>query len=144
MRFTWLVTSLVVLLFISCPAPKNERASFDENNNSVETLLEQNGEQEIEKLDVPDTLEERFSYTYGYLLMMTAMRDVQNISTDYFIRGSLDAALNSEPLIASNLMNTVLYEYQEHLMSEASKRLEELAKKNLEDAESFLAINGQR
>ncbi|MGI6466658.1 MAG: FKBP-type peptidyl-prolyl cis-trans isomerase [Sphaerochaetaceae bacterium] len=144
MRFTWLVTSLVVLLFVSCPAPKNERASFDENNNSVETLLEQNGEQEIEKLNPPSTLEERFSYTYGYLLMMTAMRDVQNISTDYFIRGSLDAALNSDPLIASNLMNTVLYEYQEHLMSEASKRLEELAKKNLEDAESFLAINGQR
>jgi FKBP-type peptidyl-prolyl cis-trans isomerase len=41
-------------------------------------------------------------------------------------------------------MNSILYEYQDKLIQDASRRLEELAAKNLEDAESFLAVNGQR
>lgn len=98
----------------------------------------------IESLLPPVTLEERFSYTYGYLLMETAMRDVQGIDPSFFARGALDSGLDDFPLIDKSSMNTVLYEYQDKLITEAAKRIEELAHKNLEDAESFLAINGQR
>ncbi len=98
----------------------------------------------VEYLEAPVTLEERFSYTYGYLLMVTAMRDVQGIDPVYFARGALDSGLSESPLIPTDAMNNVLYEYQDKLITEAARRLEELAKKNLEDAESFLAINGKR
>lgn len=98
----------------------------------------------VEYLPVPETLDQRFSYTYGYLLMVTAMRDVQGIDPVYFARGSFDAGLMKTPLIAEDEMNTVLYEYQDKLISEAARRLEDLAQKNLEDAESFLAVNGKR
>ncbi len=98
----------------------------------------------IEYLPPPGTLEERFSYTYGYLLMVTAMRDVQGIDPVYFARGAYDSGVSNEPLIEKSSMNSVLYEYQDKLINEAARRLEELAKKNLEDAESFLAVNGKR
>jgi len=98
----------------------------------------------IEYLPPPGTLEERFSYTYGYLLMVTAMRDVQGIDPVYFARGAYDSGVSNEPLIEQSSMNSVLYEYQDKLINEAARRLEELAKKNLEDAESFLAVNGKR
>lgn len=98
----------------------------------------------VEYLPVPETLDERFSYTYGYLLMATAMRDVQGLNPVYFARGAYDAGLAETPLIEETEMNTVLYEYQDKLINEAARRLEELAQKNLEDAESFLAVNGKR
>lgn len=113
-------------------------------NGRVENNDTDKEEQGVETLTIPRTLEERFSYTYGYLLMATAARDVQDIEVKYFAKGVLDAGLNSEPLIPTFTMNSVLYEYQEKLMLEAAKRQEELAQKNLEDAESFLAVNGQR
>ncbi|WP_422480987.1 FKBP-type peptidyl-prolyl cis-trans isomerase [Pleomorphochaeta sp. DL1XJH-081] len=98
----------------------------------------------VEYLPEPETLDERFSYTYGYLLMVTAMRDVQGLDPVYFARGAYDAGLAETPLIEESEMNTVLYEYQDKLITEAARRLEELASKNLEDAESFLAVNGKR
>lgn len=98
----------------------------------------------MEQLPEPETLDQRFSYTYGYLLMATAMRDVQDLDPLYFARGAYDAGLEAVPLIDESMMNTVLYEYQDKLITEAARRLEELAQKNLEDAESFLAVNGKR
>ena len=98
----------------------------------------------VEQLPTPVTLDERFSYTYGYLLMMTAMRDVQEIDPVYFARGAYDAGTRHTPLIPENMMNSVLFEFQDKLITEAARRLEELAAKNLEDAESFLAVNGKR
>lgn len=98
----------------------------------------------VEDLGSPDTLEERFSYTYGYLVMEAAMRDIQEIDPYYFARGALDSGLMHAPLVPSNEMNRVLFKYQDKLISEAARRLEELAQKNLEDAESFLAVNGKR
>lgn len=98
----------------------------------------------IEYLPAPSSLEQRFSYTYGYLLMMTATRDVQGIDPVYFARGALDAGLANDALIPTPEMNNVLYEYQDKLITEAARRLEELARKNLNDAESFLAVNGKR
>lgn len=98
----------------------------------------------VEQLPVPQTLEDRFSYTYGYLLMEAAMRDVEDLDAVYFARGAYDAGVDHIPLIPEHMMNTVLFEFQDKLISEAASRLEELAAKNLEDAESFLAVNGKR
>jgi len=102
------------------------------------------GPENVEELPPPVSLEQRFSYTYGYLLMAAAMRDVQSLDPVYFTRGVLDSGLGETPFIPEDSMNFVLFEYQDKLITEAAKRLEELAEKNLEDAESFLAVNGKR
>ncbi len=125
--------------------PVSEVSSSDALDESeAESAATESSESLVEYVPTPETLDERFSYTYGYLLMATAMRDVQSIDPVYFARGAYDAGLQKTPLIEQNQMNTVLYEYQDKLISEAARRLEELAQKNLEDAESFLAVNGKR
>lgn len=98
----------------------------------------------VEELGRPMTLEQRFSYTYGYLLMQTAMRDIDVIDPYYFARGALDFGLKKDPYVARSAMNDVLFEYQDRLISQAAQQLAQLSKKNLENAEGFLAVNGAR
>ncbi len=98
----------------------------------------------VEELGRPITLEQRFSYTYGYLLMQTAMRDIDVIDPYYFARGALDFGLKKDPYVARSAMNDVLFEYQDRLISQAAQQLAQLSKKNLENAEGFLAVNGAR
>jgi FKBP-type peptidyl-prolyl cis-trans isomerase len=116
--------------------PMEAQPETEDLQLSLQTLVEQ--------LPVPETLEDRFSYTYGYLLMEAAMRDVEDLDAVYFARGAYDAGIDHMPLIPEQMMNTVLFEFQDKLISEAARRLEELAAKNLADAESFLAVNGKR
>lgn len=136
------ILALVVLplAIIGCPDTSSNGQNSSTTNNNREVL----DSLDLENLKRPTTLEERFSYTYGYLLMETSLRSVQDIDIDFFIRGVSDAGLNLIPLLPTAERNSVLYEYQQNLMQEAAKRLETLAKSNLDDAESFLAVNGQR
>jgi FKBP-type peptidyl-prolyl cis-trans isomerase len=98
----------------------------------------------VESLDRPISLEQRFSYTYGYLLMATSKRDIPLIDSYYFARGALDSAAGGELFLSEQEMKEILLEYQDRLIAEASAQLEELRKKNLENAESFLRVNGAR
>jgi len=155
-----MILALSLLLFVGCTEKQSSSVQTGANGtetvvpDSVEPTESSEGveassatvshETMVEYLPVPNTLEERFSYTYGYLLMATAMRDVHEIDPVYFARGAYDAGLSKVPLIPESSMNTVLFEFQDKLISEATRRLEELATRNLEDAESFLAVNGKR
>ncbi|MFA5571044.1 MAG: FKBP-type peptidyl-prolyl cis-trans isomerase N-terminal domain-containing protein [Sphaerochaetaceae bacterium] len=100
--------------------------------------------QSIDTLAVPSTLEERFSYTYGYLLMETAKRDINALDVAYFARGVLDSGLMEGSLINPTTMNAILFEYQDQLIKEATLRLQQLAQSNLEQAEAFLKDNAKR
>lgn len=150
-----ILTSLLFLL-LSCGAkvvesdvtngdpPKSNGVAVVAN----EVVPHKSAEEErlnVSTITPPLTLEERFSYTYGYLLMEGGMREFQGgLLPPYFARGALDAGFGNHPLLDKNAMNNALYEYQRRIIEEATKRLEELASKNLDDAESFLAINGKR
>ena len=98
----------------------------------------------IESLPAPESLEQRFSYSYGYLVMDASMRDLQEIDPDFFIRGMIDYAYEKVPFIDRNQMNQVLFEYQDKLIAEASARLRELSERNLQQAEEFLKVNAAR
>ena len=98
----------------------------------------------IESLPAPQSLEQRFSYSYGYLVMDASMRDLQEIDPDFFIRGMIDYAYEKIPFIDRNQMNQVLFEYQDKLIAEASARLRELSERNLQQAEEFLKVNAAR
>lgn len=154
-----IILILTVLLLVGCNGAQDSSAQVETGMSeattntvkpieSVESVEASSAtvsrETMVEYLPTPSTLDERFSYTYGYLLMATAMRDVHDIDPVYFARGAYDAGLSKTPLIPESSMNTVLFEFQDKLISEASRRLDELAKRNLEDAESFLAVNGKR
>lgn len=95
----------------------------------------------IDSLSMPQDLIERFSYSYGFLIMDASMRDIRDIDSQYFIRGMLDYALNRPSFFSREQMNGVLFEYQDKLIADAASRLAELAQRNLAEAEQFLAVN---
>ncbi len=124
------------------PAAVAAPAAVSYNDPAVSATV--SGALAIEALDVPATLIERFSYSYGYLVMEAALRQLKEIDSDYFIRGMLDYVLERPLFFNREQMNNVLFEYQDKLITDAAARLAELAQKNLEDAEQFLAVNGAR
>jgi len=98
----------------------------------------------IENLGRPDTLEERFSYTYGYMLFNTLLQQqgFGDLNERYFAKGAIDAAHRSGFFSQSEMAQT-LYEVQTQLLQIAQQEVEALAQANLEDADLFLALNGE-
>ncbi len=96
----------------------------------------------IEALSKPDTLEERFSYTYGYMLFNTLLQQqgFGDLDERYFAKGAIDAAHRSS-FFSQNEMAQTLYEVQTQLLQIAQQEVEALAQANLEDAELFLETN---
>lgn len=139
------MTPLVVLNTNQSALPESPQVESDE------ALSEETAEDEfseticgalvIDALPSPHDLIERFSYSYGYLIMDASTRDIREIDSNYFIRGMLDYALTRDPFFSREQMNEVLFEYQDKLVADAAARLAELAQRNLAEAEQFLAIN---
>jgi len=99
---------------------------------------------QIEALEKPTSLEERFSYTYGFLVMDAAFRDLEEIDSEYFIKGILDFTLDNTPFFTKEQMSAILFEYNDKLVSEAASRLAEFSERNLKEAEQFLELNTMR
>ncbi len=92
----------------------------------------------------PQTLDERFSYAYGYMLMESASKDLPSIDANYFLRGIYDRGIDESQMLSAEERNTAFYEFQTKLVNEASEQLKELAAKNLAEAEDFLRVNGEK
>ncbi|MDC7246641.1 MAG: FKBP-type peptidyl-prolyl cis-trans isomerase [Sphaerochaetaceae bacterium] len=123
---------------VSSSGIEGEQKPVEDEPLTFEQLLEQF------TLEVPQTLDERFSYTYGYMLMDSALREISTLDVPYFLKGAVDAAIRESELLSREERNSTLYEFQDKLIEEAGERIRELKEKNLKDAESFLAVNGQR
>jgi len=89
----------------------------------------------------PVSLEERFSYTYGYMLYSTMKQQgFENLDSEFFAKGALDAQKGSG-FFSQDEMSKVLYEVQNQMLEIAQIEQDAIAKENLERAESFLALN---
>lgn len=109
-------------------------------NGSHTPIIEQTDV--IGNLGRPSTLEERFSYTYGYMLFNTLLQQqgFGDLDEQYFAKGALDAAHRSS-FFSQTEMAQILYEVQAQLLQIAQQELEALALANLEEADLFLAQN---
>lgn len=92
-------------------------------------------------LETPESLEERFSYAYGYILMESALRDLPSLNASYFLRGIYDKGIDGSQMLTQEERITAFNEFQTKLVNEASQELEALAEKNLKEAEDFLQVN---
>lgn len=93
---------------------------------------------------ISNNLIDRFSYTYGYMLMDSAMRELPDLDPLLFLKGAYDTAILKSELLSKEERNSSLFQFQEKLINEAGQRVKELARNNLKDAESFLAVNSQK
>lgn len=94
-------------------------------------------------LPAPGSLEERFSYAFGYLLSASAERDYGDISFEYVARGAMDYAEGSQAMSTTE-MNQAVVEFQQQLLEARAAALAEVASANLAAANDFLAANGTR
>lgn len=134
---------IALLLLFSCSKPKVEdipvlgsldpSAVDDSGKDSSEGLMD---------LGEPQSLVDRFSYAYGNLFASSLDSLDQEISVDYFVRGVLD--YYGTPYFSDEQMQDIFAEYQSMMIQKNQERYEEQKKKNLEDAQAFLAVNGKR
>jgi len=92
-------------------------------------------------LETPESLEQRFSYAYGYILMESALRDLPSLDASYFLRGIYDKGIDGSQMLTQEERVTAFNEFQTKLVNEASEELQALAQKNLKEAEDFLRVN---
>jgi FKBP-type peptidyl-prolyl cis-trans isomerase FkpA len=98
----------------------------------------------INDLVKPVDLDDRFSYTYGYMLYATLQQQgFGNLDASYFAKGALDSA-KQKGFFSQEEMSQILYEVQTNMLQIAQQELEVLAEKNLKTAEDFLANNATR
>lgn len=89
----------------------------------------------------PSTLDERFSYTYGYMVFSTMIQQgFDNLDSEFFAKGALDASTDTGYL-SQDEMVAVLYEVQNKMLTTAQREQDALASENLEHAVAFLTLN---
>lgn len=98
----------------------------------------------IKDLAIPTTMEDRFSYTYGYMLFSTMQQQgFETMDSEYFAKGVWDAG-NGERYFTQEQMSQILHEVQTKMLEKAQAELESLAARNLSEAEEFLKVNKTR
>ena len=95
----------------------------------------------IQDMAKPISLDDRFSYTYGYMLYSSLRQQgFDNLDSEFFAKGALDAQTGSG-FFSQEEMSKVLYEVQNKMLEIAQTEQNAIATQNLERAESFLELN---
>jgi FKBP-type peptidyl-prolyl cis-trans isomerase len=138
---------LVLLLFAGCnrsaqatlPAPQvSEPVKMAPAEKTVEIR------DAISDLHKPLSLDDRFSYTYGYMLFTTLQQQgFDNLSSSYFAKGALDAG-KSTGFFSQEEMTQILHQVQTNLLQKAQQERAKIAAENLQAAEDFLSSNGKQ
>ena len=98
---------------------------------------------DISSLSPPVTLEERFSYAYGYIIARDLILEEFDIVIEPFTKGMIDElyddAILSDDDITYAINSYILYLNEEYYLS-----LEKLKEENIRKAEEFFAANGEK
>ena len=136
----------LVVLLSGCPI-LIEPSVLDDVLPSVAQMISEEGGVgfSIGDLPTPSTLEERFSYTYGYMLYNTLLQqdEIAHLNAPYFAKGALDANAGTAVFTAEE-MSRILFEVQVKLLQIAQQELEALRTANYEFAHAFLEENRDR
>ena len=97
----------------------------------------------IYSLERPETLDDSFSYVFGYMLGQSARVYGDSIDYQYIARGVLDSS-SGVSFFTQDEMNRISGEYQRETMAEAQKQFSAISSQNKEEAENFLSVNGTR
>jgi FKBP-type peptidyl-prolyl cis-trans isomerase len=144
-----LVPLFMLFLMVGCSRTPVEspQAQVEEKPSTVvvqpETVVEETDI--IGDLKKPSKLEDRFSYTYGYLLYstMAQQKGFSDLQASYFAKGILDAD-KGQGFYTQEEMSQTLYEVQTKLLQIAQEEMEALSTANLKVAEDFLETNKKR
>ena len=98
----------------------------------------------IKALGKPESLEDRFGYSYGYFTVLNLIYGGVEIRGPEFAAGVLTALYGAEPLYTEEEMNSFIDAYIAKLEEDYRAWLDELMTTNAAEAENFLADNAKR
>ena len=98
----------------------------------------------IKALGKPESLEDRFGYSYGYFTVLNLIYGGVEIRGQEFAAGVLTALYGAEPLYTEEEMNSFIDAYIAKLEEDYRAWLDELMTTNAAEAENFLADNAER
>ena len=101
-------------------------------------------EETIRGLGRPESLEDRFGYSYGYFTIVNLLYGGVQVEAPEFAAGLLTALYGADPVFTEDEMNGFIEAYIQKLADDYRAWLEELAAENLSEAEAFLSDNAER
>lgn len=120
-------------LFVSCEKKTNEEKKIE---NAVVTDINND-------LKNPETLEEKASYAFGYLILSDMKANGLNMDINQFTSGA-KASLSKNTVLSEQQMQEAIQEYTKKIGEEKEKANKEIASKNLEKANKFLSENAKK
>ncbi len=94
-------------------------------------------------LPKPVTLEDSFSYVFGYMFASSTGIYGDDIDYQYIARGILDYG-SGVSFFTQNEMNSIADMYQRETMAQAQQQFSEVSEQNMGEAEEFLKVNARR
>lgn len=101
-------------------------------------------EESIRLLERPESLEDRFGYSYGYFTVINLIYGGIDVKAPEFAAGILTALYGAEPIFTADEMNGFIDAYVDKMAEDYMAWLEDLAAQNLSEAEAFLEDNASR
>ena len=147
--FVCISSCIVVLSLLSCGVSEEQTVVTvpftpvlsTPNTPVVQTKTEIVVTDSIKDKPKPVSLDDRFSYTYGYMLYSSLRQQgFDNLDSEFFAKGAFDAQAGSG-FFSQEEMSKVLYEVQNKMLEIAQTEQNAIASENLERAESFLSLN---
>lgn len=122
----------------STSAIVNDALSAESSRDS--SVPDESFDNPLSDLPSPQTITEKFSYAYAYILYLSTQKQGYDLNSLYFAKGALDA-MNRSGIYDEDELNQILKDMQEAMLNKASTQLQELAAKNLEKANNYLVMN---
>lgn len=98
----------------------------------------------LANLAKPEELDDRFSYSYGYMVAIQLMSQGIELDRGAFPAGMLTRLYAYEPLLTTEEMETAINEYISYLNELVQQWLAQMAQENLAEAETFLKDNAAK
>lgn len=110
------------------------------SNSSSDKVVDEEKINLLSDVPEPKTIEEQFSYAYAYIVYLSIVQQGFDIDSKYFAKGAIDAE-NGSGLYNEAQLSHILQTMQQEILVDAQAQLDELAKKNLEEANKSLELN---
>lgn len=110
------------------------------SNSSSDKVVDEEKINLLSDVTEPKTIEEQFSYAYAYIVYLSIVQQGFDIDSKYFAKGAIDAE-NGSGLYNEAQLSHILQTMQQEILVDAQAQLDELAKKNLEEANKSLELN---
>jgi len=91
-----------------------------------------------------ETQQEKESYSIGYQVGLSMMRDGVNVDSEVLMQGLQDAIAGKDGLLSMEEMQNLIVERREKLKKDQMQKLLEIRAQNAEEAANFLEENGQK